>query len=90
MWNSEFETKRKGIDGRGVDAEGQCRSTYVRNMSAFGKPQGAALTLPHFDHMEAIDNDCGLPEHPIYANYAKYLWTSHRRSGGIQIVNAHG
>jgi hypothetical protein len=45
-------------------------------------------SLPHFDHKEAVDDDCGLPEHPIYSNYVKYLWKGHRRSGGIQAPNA--
>lgn len=27
-----------------------------------------------FEHIEAVDDDCGLPENPIYANYPKYLW----------------
>jgi len=44
--------------------------------------------LPPFEHKEPDDDDCGFPKHPIYANYSKYLWTSHRRSGGIQIVNS--
>lgn len=42
------------------------------------------ISLPPFDHKEAEDDDCGLPEHPIYSNYPKYLWTSHTRSGGFQ------
>jgi hypothetical protein len=27
-----------------------------------------------FEHKEAVDDDCGLPQNPIYANYPKYLW----------------
>lgn len=38
--------------------------------------------LPPFDHKEPVDDDCGLPENPILSNYSKYLWTSHRRTGG--------
>lgn len=53
------------------------------------EPQSAAISLPPFDHKEPADDDCGLPKHPIYANYSKYLWTSHKRSGGKQIVNYH-
>lgn len=45
-------------------------------------------SLPRFEHKEPEDDDCGLPEHPIYSNYVKYLWKGHRRSGGIQIVDA--
>lgn len=45
-------------------------------------------SLPHFDHKEREDDDCGLPEHPIYADYVKYLWKGHTRSGGVQAPNA--
>ena len=44
--------------------------------------------LPPFDHKEHEDDDTGVPEHPIYSNYVKYLWKGHRRSGGIQAPNA--
>ena len=44
--------------------------------------------LPHFDHKERADDDCGLPEHPIFSNYPKYLWKTHARSGGIQAASA--
>ena len=41
--------------------------------------------LPPFEHKEPVDDDMGLPEHPIYSNYVKYLWKGHRRSGGPEI-----
>ena len=41
--------------------------------------------LPPFEHKEPPDDDTGLPEHPIYSNYSKYLWKGHRRSGGMEI-----
>jgi hypothetical protein len=41
--------------------------------------------LPPFAHKEAVDDDLGLPQHPIYSNFSKYLWTSHTKSGGVQI-----
>jgi len=44
--------------------------------------------LSPFDHKEHPDDDCGLPEHPIFSNYTKYLWKSHTRSGGVQAPNA--
>jgi hypothetical protein len=44
--------------------------------------------LPLFEHKEREDNDCGLPEHPIFSNYPKYLWKTHTRSGGVQAPNA--
>lgn len=34
-------------------------------------------------HHEAEDNDLGLPEHPIYSNYSKYLWARHKKIGGV-------
>ena len=43
------------------------------------------ILLPPFEHKEAEDDDMGLPEHPIYSNYTKYLWKGHRRSGGPEI-----
>ena len=42
------------------------------------------LEVSKFDHKEPKDNDCGLPENPIFSNYSKYLWKSHVRSGGVQ------
>ena len=43
------------------------------------------LLVPVIEHKEMPDHDdCGLPESPIYANYTKYLWTSHIKTGGIQ------
>ena len=44
--------------------------------------------LPPFDHKERVDDDCRLPEHPVFSNYPKYLWKGHRRSGGVQAPNA--
>lgn len=41
--------------------------------------------LPHFEHKEMKDNDCGLPNHPISSNYTKYLWNGHKRSGGVEV-----
>jgi len=46
------------------------------------------MLLPHFDHKERADDDCGLPEHPIFSNYPKYLWKGHKRSGGVQAPHA--
>jgi len=50
----------------------------------FGLDTNKLTLIPPLDHKEPIDDDCGLPEHPIFANYSKYLWTSHIRSGGIK------
>jgi hypothetical protein len=42
------------------------------------------LTVPAFDHKEPEDDDCGLPEDPIFSNFSKYLWQSHARLSGVQ------
>ena len=34
-------------------------------------------------HHEAEDDDLGLPENPIYSNYSKYLWKSHKKIGQV-------
>ncbi|HYJ92296.1 MAG TPA: hypothetical protein VEV84_13380 [Pyrinomonadaceae bacterium] len=51
----------------------------------FGQADNKLTLLPPFEHTEPEDNDCGLPQDPIYSNYSKYLLTSHTRSGGVQI-----
>ena len=28
-------------------------------------------------HKELPDDDCGLPEDPVFADYSKYLWKGH-------------
>lgn len=54
-------------------------------------PTSSVITLlPRFEHKEAADDDTGLPEHPIYSNYSKYLWKAHRRSGGVEIGGLTG
>ncbi|HYO63770.1 MAG TPA: hypothetical protein VER08_09085 [Pyrinomonadaceae bacterium] len=42
-------------------------------------------------------DDTGLPEHPIYSNFSKHLWTAHPRHGLVQSpgrsrenTNGHG
>ena len=45
------------------------------------------IKLPRFEHKGPPDDDCGLPENPIFSDYAKYLWPSHTRTGGIQSPN---
>jgi hypothetical protein len=54
--------------------------------ASFYEIEDHSLTLlPPFEHKEPKDDDLGLPEHPIYSNYAKYLWKGHTKSGGKQI-----
>lgn len=57
------------------------------NEQFFGTENNKLTLLSPFDHKEAEDDDCGLPEHPIYSNYSKYLWKKHIRSGGVQVRN---
>lgn len=33
------------------------------------------------------EDNLGLPESPIYSNYAKHLWKAHTRHGGMQSPN---
>ena len=49
------------------------------------KPRDPAVD--GFNHSEPESDDTGLPEHPIYSNYAKYLWKPHRRQGFVQSPN---
>ena len=45
------------------------------------------LMIPALDHKELEDDDCGIPENPIFSDFSKYLWKSHTRTGGIQSPN---
>ena len=45
------------------------------------------LLVPSLDHKELVDDDCGLPEHPIFSNYSKYLWKSHSRNPRINALS---
>lgn len=57
-----------------------------KNNDDYNVTKSHKLTLlPPFEHKEPEDDDCGLPKDPIYANYSKYMWTSHTRSGGVQV-----
>ena len=53
--------------------------------SFYGTEDHKLTLLPPFAHKEPVYDDLALPEHPIYSNYAKYLWTSHKKSGGVPI-----
>ena len=68
---------------RGVGPERRQGDT----MDDLGAPDDNRITLLEpFPHKEPRDDDdCGLPKHPIYSNYSKYLWTSHTRTGGVEI-----
>jgi hypothetical protein len=57
----------------------------VKKFNYYGSEDNKLTLLPPFEHKEPLDDDCGLPNDPIYSNYSKYLWTSHTKSGGVQI-----
>jgi hypothetical protein len=42
------------------------------------------ILVPSPDHKELADNDCGLPESPIFSNYSKYLWQGHSENRRIR------
>lgn len=42
------------------------------------------ILVPALDHKEAEDDDCGLPENPIFTNYSKYLWQGHSENPRIR------
>jgi hypothetical protein len=42
------------------------------------------ILVPSFDHKELEDDDCGLPENPIFANYSKYLWQGRSENPRMQ------
>lgn len=65
--------------------EGEGGTTPRRKTNRVTELAGNQITLlPPFEHKEPADDDCGLPQHPIYSNYSKYLWTSHARTGGAE------
>jgi hypothetical protein len=86
MRNDEFARDRWENEG------GKTRRRWETSMS---KPDSfyeiedhKLMLLPPFAHKKPQDDDLGLPEDPIYSNYVKYLWTSHTKSGGVQIGRA--
>ena len=46
----------------------------MTNLSNINNIDSNDLAVPSFDHKEPEDDDCGLPESPIFSNYSKYLW----------------
>lgn len=62
----------------------------LTEIEAFKRRVGREPTDPSFvrePHHEPDDDDLGLPENPISSNYAKYLWTSHKRRSGTERRN---
>lgn len=76
-------------DDRWINEGGSHAFSSINAMDNGPASEDHSITsLPPFDHKESEDDDCRLPEHPIYANYVKYLWKGHTRSGGLQAPNA--
>jgi hypothetical protein len=72
-------------DGGHYDPEPKERKRKTAREEWLSPASNRITLLPPFEHKEPIDDDTGLPKHPIYSNYTKYLWKPHRRSGGVEI-----
>jgi hypothetical protein len=46
----------------------------MTHLSSINNIDSNDLLVPSVDHKEPEDDDCGLPESPIFSNYSKYLW----------------
>lgn len=68
-----------------ISSLGDRANTMFENDSYYRTENNKLTLLPPFEHKEPADDDCGLPEDPIYTNYSKYMWTTHTRTGGVQI-----
>jgi hypothetical protein len=42
------------------------------------------LLIPSVEHKEPENDDCGLPEDPVFSNYSKYLWKGHSENSRIR------
>jgi hypothetical protein len=68
-----------------IRSAGDRANAVFGNDSYYGSENNKLTLLPPFEHKEPADDDCGLPEDPIYTNYSKYMWTTHTRTGGVPI-----
>jgi hypothetical protein len=55
----------------------------MKHPAALNDTESNALPSAAFEHKEPADNDCGLPENPIFTNYSKYLWKGHSENRRI-------
>jgi hypothetical protein len=56
----------------------------MKHLSNIENNKSTDLTVPAFDHKEPEDEDCELPEVPIFSNFSKHLWQSHAKLGSVQ------
>jgi hypothetical protein len=59
----------------------------MKQQPTINKNKFTNILIPAINHKEPEDDDCGLPDDPIFSDYSKYLWKSHSRLGGIQSPN---
>jgi hypothetical protein len=60
----------------------------MKHQSEINNNKLTALLIPSFDHKELEDeDDCGLPEDPIFSNYSKYLWKGHSQNKRIRTLS---
>jgi hypothetical protein len=55
----------------------------MKQLNNINNSETTDLLIPSFEHKEAEDDDCGLPENPIFSNYSKYLWQGHNENRRI-------
>jgi hypothetical protein len=81
-----MSNEERAVD-RWQNEGGKIKSTVQYMKDDFTHLENNQLKLlPPFEHKEPPnEDDTGLPEHPIYSNYVKYLWKGHRRSGGPEV-----
>ena len=56
----------------------------MKHLSNINNTNLTDLLIPALDHKESEDDDCGLPENPIFTNYSKYLWQGHSENRRIR------
>ena len=56
----------------------------MKPLTSINNSEFKDLLIPSPDHKEAEDEDCGLPENPIFSNYSKYLWRGHNENRRIR------
>ena len=56
----------------------------MEHLSDTNNTEFSDLLIPSPEHTEPEDDDCGLPEDPIFSNYSKYLWKGHSENPRIR------
>jgi hypothetical protein len=58
----------------------------MKHLPNINNIESSDILIPSFDHKEPKDDDCGLPENPIFSNYSKYLWKGHGNNPRIRLL----